>query len=154
PRRLEIEGVEVLLGEVGAELRQLLALAAVFLVHEARSEHAEWNLLVVERRAQRGFELRDPLRLGRDEVAEITLARELPELSPPADSGDRRAEPERRVELGQTHVALVDLRDVVRVLLAREMEVRLLVELGAEALGLGGEPVDFALLKRLRHRRP
>ena len=134
--------------------RELLALAAVLLVHQPRPEHAERDLLAVERRAQRRLELRDALLLGRDEVAEIALARELPQLAPPPDAGDRRAEGERRVELGQARVALVDRRDVVRLLLAREMEVRLLVELRAEPLGLGGERVDLAFGKRLRHGRP
>ena len=73
---------------------------------------------------------------------------------PAADARDGRSKSQRCVELGQTGVALVDRRDVVRVLLPREVEVLLLVELGDKPLGLGGEPVEFPFLKRFRHRRP
>ena len=59
--RVEVEAVQVLFGEVGAELRQPLARVAVLLVHQAGPEHAERDLLVVERRAQRRLELGDPL---------------------------------------------------------------------------------------------
>ena len=151
---MEVKAVEVLFGEVRAELRQLLALAAVLLVHQARPQHSERDLVAVERCAQRRLEFCDSLLLGRDETGEVALARELPELAAPADSGDRSAERESGVELRQAGMALVDRRDVVGVLLSGEMEVLLFVELPDELLGVGGEAVDFPFLKRLRHRRP
>jgi hypothetical protein len=48
-------------------------------------------------------------------------------------------------------VPLVDRREVIRLLEAREVEVGLLVELGDEAIGLRADGVDLPLLKRLRH---
>ena len=144
----------MLLGELAPEVYETLALAAVLLVHQARPEHPERDLLAVESRAQRRLEFRNARRLRGDEVAEIPLARELPELAPPPVAVDRGAERERGVELGQACVALVDRREVVRLLLAGEVEVRLLVELRAEPLRLGGEIVDLALLKRFCHGRP
>ena len=63
---------------------------------------------------------------------------------------DGRAERARRVELRQARVALVDRRDVVRLLLPREVEVLLLVELREEPLCLGGEPVDLAFVEAAR----
>ncbi len=48
-------------------------------------------------------------------------------------------------------MALVDRRDVVGLLVAGEVEVRLLVDLGEEAFGLRAERVDLPLFERLGH---
>jgi hypothetical protein len=48
-------------------------------------------------------------------------------------------------------VPLVDRREIVRLLEAREVEVRLLVHLREEAVGVCAERVDLSLLERLRH---
>ena len=86
-----------------------------------------------------------------DEVAEVARARELPQLAAAAVPVDRGSERERRIELRQALVPLVDRRDVVRLLEAREVEVGLLVELRDEAVGVRAERVDLPLLERLRH---
>jgi hypothetical protein len=50
-------------------------------------------------------------------------------------------------------VALVDRRQVERLLVARVVEVVLLVELGDEAVGLLAEGVEFRGRERVRHGR-
>ena len=56
----------------------------------------------------------------------------------------RALEPLRGVELRQLLVALVDLLELERLLVAGEVEVVLLVELGDEAVGLVAERVELA----------
>ena len=150
-RRLQLERVQVLLGELVPRRLDPLSDVAVLLVHQSRPEHPERDLLAVDRRGQGRLELGDALLLLADEVAEVALARELPQLAAAAVAVDRRSERERRVELRQPLVPLVDRRDVVRLLEAREVEVGLLVELGDEAVGVRAERVDLPLLERLRH---
>ena len=53
---------------------------------------------------------------------------------------------ERRLELRQLGVALVDRHEVVGLLEAREVEVGLLVELGDEAVGVLAEGVELSLV--------
>ena len=56
---------------------------------------------------------------------------------------DRRAERERGLELRQLRVALVDRDEVVGLLLSGEVEIRLLVELGDEPVGVLAERVEL-----------
>ena len=141
----------MLFGELVPRRLDPLPDGAVLLVHQPRPEHPERDLLAVDRRGQRRLELGDPLGLLAHEVAEVARARELPQLAPAAVAVDRGAERERRVELRQALVPLVDRREVERLLVAGEVEVRLLVELGEEAVGVRAERVDLPLLERLRH---
>ena len=149
-RSLELERDQVLLGELGPRRVDPLPDGAALLVHQPRPEHPERDLLAVDRRGQSRLELGDALLLLAHEVAEVARARELPQLAPAAVAVDRGPERERRVELRQALVALVDRRDVVRLLVAGEVEVGLLVDLGEEALGVSAERVDLPLLERLR----
>ena len=95
----------------------------------------------------------DGLRLGlgdlllflADEVPEVALAGESPELADVAAAVHRRADVERRLELRQLDVPLVDRDEVVGLLVSGEMEVRLLVELGDEAVGLLAEGVQLVV---------
>ena len=77
-RRLQLERVQVLLGELVPRLFDPRPDVAVLLVHQSRPEHPVRDLLAVDRRRQRRLELGDPLCLLAHEVAEIALARELP----------------------------------------------------------------------------
>ena len=60
---------------------------------------------------------------------------------------------ERRVELRQLRVALVDRDEVVRLLLPGEVEVRLLVELRDEPVGVLAERVELTLARAASPRR-
>ena len=71
------------------------------------------------------------------QAAEVALAGEAPEL------GRRAFEPLRGVEPCQLLVPLVDLLELERLLVAREVEVVLLVELGDEAVGVVAEGVQL-----------
>ena len=141
----------MLVGELVPRRLDPLSELAVLLVHQPRLEHPERDLLAVDRRGQGRLELGDALRLLAHEVAEVARARELPQLAAAAVPVDRGSERERRIELRQPLVPLVDGRDVVRLLEAREVEVGLLVELRDEAVGVRAERVDLPLLERLRH---
>ena len=80
------------------------------------------------------------------EAAEKALAGEAPQL------GGRAFEPLRRVELRQLLVRLVDLLELERLLVAGEVEVVLLVELGDEAVGVVAERVELGGGQVSRHR--
>ena len=80
----------------------------------------------------------EPLLVRPRQVAEEAFAREAPEL------GRRVLEVARGVETGQPLVPLVDRFEVERRLVAGQMEVVLLVELGDEAVGVVAEGVDVA----------
>jgi hypothetical protein len=150
-RRLQLERDQVFLGERESRRVDPLAYGAALLVHQPRPEHPERDLLAVDRCGQSRLELCDALLLLADEVAEVAGARELPQLAPAAVAVDRRPERECRVESRQALVALVDRRDVVGLLVAGEVEVRLFVDLGEEALGLRAQGVDLLLFERLGH---
>ena len=111
--RCSSSGVQVLLGELVPRRLDPLAAVAVVLVHQPRPEHPVRDLLAVDRRRQRRLELGDALRLLAHEVAEVARARELPQLARAAVPVDRGAERERRVELRQALVPLVDRRELV-----------------------------------------
>ena len=64
---------------------------------------------------------------------------------------DRGSERERRIELRQALVPLVDRPYFICLFQARKVEVGLLVELRDEAVGVRAERVDLPLLERLRH---
>ena len=150
-RSLELERDQVLLGELDSRRVDPLPDGAALLVHQPGPEHPERDLLAVDRGGQGRLELCDALLLFFHEVAEVARARELPQLAPAAVAVDRRSERECRVESRQVLVALVDRRDVVGLLVAGEVEVRLFVDLGEEAFGLRAERVDLTLFERLGH---
>ena len=125
--------------------------AAVVLVHQPRPEHPVRDLLAVDRRGQRRLELGDPLGLLADEVAEVALARELPQLA--RGAGRRRPRRRARARCRAWSAARAARRSATRSyvsLMPGEVEVRLLVELGDEAVGVGAERVDLPLAERLR----
>ena len=124
---------------------------AVLFVSEPRFEHPERDLVSVDARRESRLQLGDALLLLAHEVAEISLARELPELSSAVVAVDRGAEGKGCVELRQALVPLVDRREIVRLLEAREVEVCLLAELRVEAVAVRAERVDLTLFERLRH---
>src|SRR5581483_5468296 len=100
------------------------------------------------------LELADPSFLALGQVAEVSAARELPELADPPVAVHALPEPDGRVERRQVLVALVDGLDRELVLQAREMEVVLLQHPGLEAIG----PVPVGLEGRfarewIGHRR-
>ena len=88
------------------------------------------------------LELRDLLALFARQLAEITLRREAPQLADAPVAVCHLAERLRLLEVGQLRVALVDRREVERVLEPRVVEVVLLVELGDEAVGLPAKAVQ------------
>ena len=149
--RVQVQIVQVPVGQVVAQLLDVRPLLAVLLVHQPRAQHPIRDVLAVEARRQRRLELGDPLRLRAHEVSEVALARELPELAHAAVAVYGGAEPERRVELGQPLVPLVDRRELERLLLAREVEVGLLVHLRDETVGVDAQRLDLALSERFRH---
>src|SRR5207237_3151095 len=99
----------------------------------------------------RGLELGDALGLVADEVAEVALAGEPPQLARIAVPVHRRPDRESGLELRQLPVTLVDRRQLERVLQPREMEVRLLVQLGDEAVGVLAQFVELTLAQRFGH---
>ena len=85
---------------------------------------------------------RDLLALLARQLAEVVLAGEAPQL---ADARRRLTIAPSAfavLEVGQLRVALVDRREVERVLEARVVEVVLLVELGDEAVGPLADAVE------------
>src|SRR5207244_433651 len=133
---VEVDGVEVLLGQLRAGLVEPLALAAILRVGDRRAEHPEADLLAVDLGLELGLEGGGLLAVLLRQVAEVPLAGEAPELADPAVAVDRFPERLRPLERRQVLVALVDRLELELVLQAGEMEVVLLVELGDEAIGV------------------
>ena len=76
------------------------------------------------------------------ELAEVALDGEAPELGDVPVSLRRPAERERLVELRQVGIALVDRAELELLLVARVVEVELLVEVGDEAVCALAEAVE------------
>jgi hypothetical protein len=132
--RVEVDRVQVLLGQGRAHTVDLAALLAVGLVPERRAEHPEGNLLALDLGFERRLEGRDLLAVLARQRAEVVLAGEAPELAPVLVAVDRRADGVGGIEGGQVGVALVDRRQLEALLQAGEVLVVLLVELGDEAV--------------------
>src|SRR5579864_3197991 len=145
--------VVVLLRRLVARVLERLAALAVVLVRDAGAQVAVRDLLVPDLDRVR-LGLGDLLLLLADEVAEVPLARKAPKLADVAAAVHRRADVERGVELGQLGVALVDRDEVVGLLVAREVEIRLLVQLRDEAVSVVAEGVELSLAERRGHGVP
>ena len=150
--RMQVQRVEVLLGQVVTRLFEPLAPPAVGLVHDRGPQVAVRDRLAVDLGHERRLELGGALGLVADEVAEVALAGEAPQLARVAVPVHRGPDGERGVELRQLCVPLVDRGQLVAVLEAGEVEVRLLVQLGDEAIGVLAQVVELTLAQRLGHR--
>ena len=128
--------VQVLRGQRDAGAVEPLAPVAVGLVGDRGAQEPVADLLAVHRGRERRLEPRDLLGVRPGQVSQIALAAEAPELAGAAtlDLG-RRGEAPAGIERRQVREALVDRGELELVLLAREMEVVLLVERGDEPVG-------------------
>ena len=142
---LDVERVEVLLGQLDSDAVDLLPLVAVRLVRHRRPQHAERNRLAVHVGLEARLELGGLLCLLAGQLAQIPLGGEAPELADPAVSVRRPAEGLRLLQLGQLGVALVDRRQLELVLEPRVVEIELLVEVGDEAVCPVAEAVQVGL---------
>ncbi len=145
---LDVERVEVLLGQLDADPVDLLALVAVRLVGHRRPQHPERDRLSVDLGLQGRLELGRLLGLLARQLAQISLGGEAPELADPTVSVRRPAESLRLLELRQLGVALVDRSELQLLLEPRVVEVELLVQLGDEAVGPVAEAVQVGLRER------
>ena len=146
-RGLEIDRVQVLLGQVVPRLFEPRARVSVGGVRDRRRQHPVADGLALVLRLELRLELRDLLRVVARELAEIPLAAEAVELHvrPP---GDRLAEPLDRLEVDQLGVALVNRAQLEVRLQPRVVEVVLLVELGDEAIGAVAVAVELPVAER------
>ena len=152
---LAVERVQVLLGQVDADLVEPCALVAVGLVRHRRAQHPEGDRLAVDRRLEARLELGDLLRVLAGELAEVALGREAPELADAPVAVGHFSERLRLLELGQLGVALVDRGQLELLLETGVVEVELLVELRDEPVGTVAEAVEVGLGQRgsgVRHR--
>ena len=137
----------MLVEQVEARAFEQRALLAIGLVRHCDPEHPVRDLLASEIDLELGFDPGDLLGVLAGQRSEETLAREAPEL------GRRALEPPGRLELRQVLVAPVDLLELERLLVAGEVQVVLLVELGDEAVGVVPERVELAARQGVgRHR--
>ncbi len=137
-RRVEVDRVQLLVEEAQALTLEPLAPVAVGLVRERDAEHPVRDPLAVDDGLELCLGRRHLLLVGTRQVAEITLAREAPEL------GGCILEPMCRLEPRHLLVAGVDRLEVERLLVAGEVEIALLVELGDEAVGAAAKSVQVA----------
>ena len=146
-RGVEVERVQVLLGQVVPRLLEPRARVPVGGVGDRRRQHPVADGLALVLGLELRLELRDLLRVLARQLAEIPLAAEAEELQvrPP---GDRLAEPLDRLEVDQVGVALVDRAQLEVRLQPRVVEVVLLVELGDEAVGAVAVAVELAVAER------
>ena len=150
----DVQRVEVLLRQVVTRALELCPQRMVLGIRDRRAEHPVGDLLAADVRLDRRFHLGELLRLDPRQLAEVSLAREPPQLAHARAAVDSHPDPVRLLELGQVGVALVDRLQVVRVLVPGEVEVRLLVELGDEPVGLRPVGVELAVTGRgARHGR-
>ena len=139
---LGVERVQVLLGELDPSLVDPLPLVAVRLVRHRRPEHPERDRLPVDLGLEARLELGHLLGLLARQLAEVALGGEAPELGHAAVAVRGAAEGERLVELRQVGEALEDRGELELLLVARVVEVVLLVELGDEAVGPLAEAIE------------
>src|SRR4029079_17639957 len=92
--------------------------------------------------------LGDLLRGCARQLAEVALDGEAPELGDVAVSVGRAAQRKRLVELREIGEALVDRGELELLLVARVVEVELLVELRDEAVGPVAEAVEVGTAER------
>ncbi len=142
--RIEVERVQVLLGQRVARLLEPRPRRAIRLVRDRRPQHPVADRLAVVRDLERGFESRNPLSVLARQLAEIALAAEAEELEILAPL-DGRADPLDRLEVGEIGMPLVDRSQLEVGLVAGVVEVVLLVELCEEAVGSLAVAVELAL---------
>ena len=130
----EQQRVQVLVRELVANALDPLAPVAVCAVRDRRAQHAEGNLLAVDRRRQRRLELRRLLFVPARERAEVTLAGESRQLDRAEASVHRALHPPRQLETRDVLVVPVDRVQVEVLLQPGEVVVVLLVEVGDEAV--------------------
>ena len=135
-RRVEMQGVHVLVEQVVRARVQLAAFVAVRLVRKRGADHAVRDLLALDGDGKLGFQLGELLCVVARQVAEVALAGETPELADARAAVDGEPDRLHLFELGQVRVALVDRRQVEGVLQAGVMEIELLVELGDKPVRL------------------
>ena len=151
-RRLAVDRVHVLLGQLVPRLLERSPLVAVGLVRHRRTQHAEADLLAVHVRLDRRLERGDLLRVLLREVGEVFGAAEVPELADGSITVDRSAQRSRVLQRRQLGIAVVDLRDVERVLVTRVVHVPLVHQLREEAVGLLADGRELGARERLgRH---
>ena len=119
-----------------------LSLVAVRLVRHRGPEHPERDRLAVDLGLEARFELGHLLGLVARQLAEVALRGEAPELGHAAVAVRGAAEGERLVELRQVGEALEDRGELELLLVARVVEVVLLVELRDEAVGSLAKAVE------------
>ena len=141
---VEVERVQVLLGEGATRVLQAAPLVAVGGVRDRRRQHPVADRAAVHRGLERRLELGDLLRVLAGQLTEVALAAEAEEL-PVLASTNALAEPLHRLDVRQVRVPLVDRAQVEVGLQARVVEVVLLVELGDEAVGAGAVAVELAV---------
>ena len=143
-----VQWVQMLFGQLDANPVETLALVAVGLVRHLRPEHPERDRLALDHRFERGLLFGDFLGGLARELPEVALDGEAPELGDVPVSFRRPAERERLVELGQVGIALVDRAELELLLVARVVEVELLVEVGDEAVCALAEAVEVGGAER------
>jgi hypothetical protein len=144
---LEVDRVQVLVGQLRERRVEPAAPVPVVLVRHRRAQHPVVDLLAVDRRLQGRLELRDPLGVRLREVAHVALAGEAPELPDAPVPVDRRAERLGLLERRQVGELLVDRLQLEPLLLTGVVEVELLVLPGDEGFGALAERVEI----RRRH---
>ena len=145
---LGVERVQMLLGELDPRLVDPFPLVAVRLVRHRGPEHPERDRLAVDLGLEGRFELGHLLGLVARQFAEVALRGEAPELGHAAVAVRGLAECERLVELRQVGEALEDRGELELVLVARVVEVVLLVQLRDEAVGPVAEAVEVSRCQR------
>ena len=147
--RFEVNGIEVLVRDLGASELELASFLPVRLVGDGRPQHAEADLLAADFDLEGGLELSGALLLLRGQLAHEAVAREAPELAQTPVAVHCGTHRPGCLERGQIGMALVDRLDLECLLVAGEMEVVLLHQLCQEAVGLLPEAGQLA-----RGRRP
>ena len=151
---LAVHGVQVLLGELVPRLLERPPLVAVGLVRHRRAQHAEADGVAVHGRLELRLERGDLLGMLLREVPEVLGTAEVPQLADRAIAVRRRAERVRILERRQLGIAVVDVRDLERVLVPGVVHVPLVHQLREEPVGLSADRFELGLGQRcVRHRR-
>ena len=102
--RVEVKAVQVLFGEIGAELRRRCRVprSSSFIRRGRSIRNGISSPSCLALKVASSCAIRSASAVTK--LAEVALARELPQLTPRADAVDRCAEAERGLELGQPRV--------------------------------------------------
>ena len=144
---VEVERVQVLLGQLVPRLLEPRPRVAVGGVRDRRRQHPVADGLALVLDLELRLELRDLLGVLARQLAEVALAAEAEELQV-LPAVHRLAEALDRLEVGQVGVALVDRAQLELGLQAGVVEVVLLVELRDEPVGAGAVAVELAVTER------